>query len=60
MAGSSGALAYQMIRQVPGKASTTFASYQFALFIAALLIFLGGVVSLVTTTGAAAHKKGRG
>ncbi|HPD62860.1 MAG TPA: hypothetical protein P5516_03585 [Anaerolineaceae bacterium] len=60
VAGSSGALAYQMIRQVPGKASTTFASYQFALFIAALLIFLGGVVSLVTTTGAAAHKKGRG
>lgn len=60
VAGSSGALAYQMIRQVPGKASTTFASYQFALFIAALLIFLGGVFSLITTTGAAAHKKGRG
>lgn len=57
VAGSSGALSYQMIRQVPGKASATYPSYQFAVLTAALLIFLGGAVSLITSSATGVKKK---
>ncbi|HNR02551.1 MAG TPA: hypothetical protein PKK59_08455 [Anaerolineaceae bacterium] len=60
IAGSSGALSYQMIRQVPGKASSTFTSYQLAVLTAALLIFLGGVVTLINTAGTGIKQKGGG
>jgi len=46
-----------MIRQVPGKASATYPSYQFAVLTAALLIFLGGAVSLITSSATGVKKK---
>ena len=58
VAGSSGALSYQMIRQVPGKASAMYSSYQFAVLSTALLIFLGGAVSLITSSATGVKKKG--
>lgn len=61
VAGAVGAISYQLIRQVPGKASSTFTSYQLAVLTAVLLIFIGGLVSLVGSSKAGIKKKeGRG
>jgi hypothetical protein len=47
VAGANGALIYELIRQVPGKAASAYSSYQLALLTAALLVFLGGMVTLI-------------
>ena len=58
IAGISGALTYELIRQVPGKASSTYSSYQLAILTAALLVFIGGMVTLILSSGADTKKKG--
>jgi len=58
IAGISGALTYELIRQVPGKASSTYSSYQLAILTAALLVFIGGMVTLILSTSADMKKKG--
>ena len=60
LSGASGALSYELIRQVPGRASRNYSSYQLALLAAAGLVFLGGIVSLITSPGVPTKKKGGG
>ena len=58
VAGANGALTYELIRQVPGKAASAYSSYQWALLTTALLVFVGGMVTLIISSVAETKKKG--
>jgi hypothetical protein len=58
IAGLNGAVSYELLRSVPGQASTTFGSYQVTLLLVALIIFVGGAASLIISSVSVPKKKG--
>ena len=57
VAGMSGALYYEMLTMRAGSATARFSAYQMSLLLVAVLIFAGGVVSLILAAPRAAKRK---
>jgi len=60
VAGMSGALYYEMLTMRAGSATARFSAYQLSLLLVAVLIFAGGVVSLILAAPRPAKKKEAG
>lgn len=58
LSGAGGAALYQLLRQVAGKAVNNYSSLQVTLLAAALLVFIGGMMTLMFTPGDKEKTKG--
>jgi hypothetical protein len=59
VSGVGGALSYELLRAVPGTASSKFGIYQVALLSAAVLILAGGIISTLIGSSNGAAKEGK-
>jgi hypothetical protein len=59
VSGVAGALSYELLRAVPGVASSKFNIYQVALLSAAVLILAGGIISAFIGSSNSAAKEGK-
>ncbi len=58
VAGMNGSLAYEQIMQRSSSATEDFSSFQIALLIVAIVIFLGGAVTLILPSSQGSNKEG--
>jgi len=59
VSGVGGAMAYELLRAVPGGATTRFPIYQFALLSAAVIILVGGIVFWMVGSPTTRAKEGK-
>jgi hypothetical protein len=58
VSGMNGSLAYEQIMQRPSSATEDFSSFQIALLIVAVVVFLGGAVTLILPSSTVSKKEG--